>query len=407
MANAQQFKITIFALALMGLGMALFAVIYARDTEARSFIHRGDFAGFYGAAVLAERGELESLYSDRLQRDVQNEFWPSLKGRYLYFAYPPYVALILSPLAKLGPLQAKFVFTGLMFVALLISIALASQFAPIFKKNYLATAAFFVLFLPVSYGTVGGQNIALSMLLYSAAILSLHRGGKWAEVICGLCLGLWIFKPHFGVMLIFLFLCARAWRVVATACFVALLYYLLGAFTFGFTWPLEWIPVAKEFAVRDIAVNQEKFVSLAGVVQAFATWWGANELWTKVATGIASVVSILLFLWTAFQFSKASKIGGVEEKRIALQELLILAGPVIVLASPHTMYYDVGICVIACARFLELQTLRSFAIGLFALALIFVVTMFKGYLPFQPLFFVVLWVFLSVGSRFRRLHVIE
>ena len=78
------------------IGAAIQALI---DTSRSSSINRGDFPAFYAAGQIVRLGRGSELYEPGLQAELENEAWPSLEGRYLHFAYPPYVAVLCSPLA--------------------------------------------------------------------------------------------------------------------------------------------------------------------------------------------------------------------------------------------------------------------------------------------------------------------
>ena len=96
---------------------------------------QGDFPAFYAPAVILERGQQASLYTIEAQQGAQNEFWPGLKGSFHFFAYPPFVAQALRPLAFLSPLQAKALFCCLLLAAALLCCRLLKTISPVFTEQ--------------------------------------------------------------------------------------------------------------------------------------------------------------------------------------------------------------------------------------------------------------------------------
>ena len=104
-----------------------------------------------------------------------------------------------------------------------------------------------------------------------------------------------------------------------------------------------------------------------------------------VIIGVSYLAALLIFLYVARRFV------GLKTDESLYKPLLIL-GPTIILVSPHTLYYDLGIPMVSCAACFSasLSGSNDRAInGLFVLnLLVFAFTVAKNSLPVQPLFFI-------------------
>ena len=363
-------------------------------------LREGDFPAFYAAAVIVDQGLGNRLYDSDLQRSIQNRHWPDLEGGHHYFAYPPYVAVLLSPLAHYDASRAKLIFTVAMLSFLVLSVLLTARSAPLLTRRPIASAAVVATFLPVTTAVLGGQNVSLSMLLYAGAMRSLFREGPRGEYACGLFLGLWLFKPQYALLLIFLFLVAGAFRIVGAGALVGAFYYLLGAWSSGLLWPGEWWSRMRPFAEQDFLVNRYQMISIVGVSRAAGGVVGRGGDAERILAVTGTALTLGLLVWLAALFWKAGRLRDVQMRRVELMRLLDLAGPALILISPHTLYYDIGLCVFPVARYLKLESDRSITAFVALLFLIALASAYKDLFPVQPLFLVVVGclLFISVKS---------
>ena len=348
----------------------------------RKAITKGDFPAFYTAAVFVEEGLGAELYNPRLQQKIQNRYWPEMNWGHFHFAYPPYVAFMVSPLAKLPPTASKVFFVSFMLACLFLSIRILYDEVPIFKRNPVATTACLFTFAPLLLALVGGQNTSLSMLCL-AGILKSQSIKKWGDVLAGICLGLWFFKPQFALIFWFFFLIKGRYKVLLWTLPIGAIYYGMGAIVSGAHWPSDWFEAAAWFSEEDFFYNKNRMICILGFFKALQPFvdLGQKEFWVINLLGYG--LSLALLLWIVL-------------KRLDLSSLLIVAAPAAVLISSHTLYYDISLCLIPVAMHMQLKTDReiNFLIGL--LCLIGASTLLRSVVPVQPLFFVALWAFYFV-----------
>jgi hypothetical protein len=294
----------------------------ADDGAALSGRLGGDYPAFYGAGKIAAAGDWGHLYEASRQQQAQGTLVDG-SGGYLYFAYPPFVAAGYRVLAALDYRWSYLVHTALMAAALWGAVVLWRRFLP-FSIGTAAAMTAALLFYPLLRAVPGGQNTALTMLLVAAAA---RLDGEGHDVAAGLAVALLLAKPQFGVPMLALLVVARRWRMVAAGLGGAGALYLAGAVLSGFGWVGEWWSRANAFLEIDAGVNHANLVS----------WQGFVEHLTGSAAGV--VVGWGLALLTAavaalFWFRHPHGPPGVRYS---------VAVAAIVLAAPHTMYYDAGV----------------------------------------------------------------
>jgi len=315
---------------LVALGVALVALaIAANGSDAPAQEVGGDFAAFYGAAVIAADGDWDELYSfDRqvaAQADLQEQ-----EGSARYFAYPPQVALAHAPLAALNYGLAYLAYTGLMFALLVAAIRLAEPMLPWLRGRTWLAAVVALSFWPMLRAVTGGSNTALSLFVIVAAwrLILAER-----PVLAGATLSLLLAKPQLAVPLVGLMLVIGLYRVVAGATAGALAFYLIGVPLVGWKWPLDWWEVATDFNRIDSEVNGFSSVSWLGFLE------NALGIGDPVAVtlgwGLAALTTLgLVWLWRR---------GGSEQ----LDVLLAFAMPGILLLSPHALSHDTAIVLLS------------------------------------------------------------
>ncbi len=231
----QLVSFTVITVMILGIALSYFLA-----PEQNFLLTQGDFPSFYAAAKIMHDGMGDRLYSGTLQRAIQHQYWPYITQYYIYFPYPPYFASLLAPLAAFPPAAAKALWDSLIILCTLASLILGSKTIPLLKQNPLGTAAFMLSFFPFMMALLGSQNIALAMLLYAAILWSFSLNKIGAEYLCGIALGLWLFKPHYPILLACFFLAAGYYRVLLGFLLVAAVYYLMGALAISWDWPLYW-----------------------------------------------------------------------------------------------------------------------------------------------------------------------
>lgn len=366
-------KLCIFLLLILA---THFAITFFQDHDSTSMLKRGDFPSFYSAAMVLRQGLADRVYDVNTLRYVQNLYWPSLKGASISYPYPPYVTVWLLPLAYFPPLLAKFLFNIAMAACLWIFYQLAKSYAPIFQQNPLCIGTWLLWFFPVSFNLFGSQNGTLSMMLYGAILVLISKKSHRADWLTGICLGLLFFKPQYAAPLWLCFLAARQTRIVLGALAVIFVDYVLAAATHGWRWPWIWLQAVRRDALIDFHFNNFNMISLAGA---------GSVLKLEIPALILSVAGIF---WLGWRFYK---------RRDLLQNLEI-AAPILLLASPHALFYDMGLCLLPCARYLKLDTNWEIVLLIVVTAGASLLAALRNFLPFP---FLIFWV---IGSLVFIVH---
>jgi hypothetical protein len=353
---------------------------------------RGDFPAFYAAAKLSLSGRGQELYEASSTAALEQEAWPDLGSDYLPFAYPPFVALLLSPLALFPPLWAKFIFTALTFASAVFALTITLRLAQVPRQYRFSLTVIALSFPPFLSGVLAGQNTAFSLLILSALLyVELRVSGLRRDYFTGALFGLWFFKPHFAVFSLLFFLFSAStfsarFRILLATSAVAVLQYLLGALLLGFSWPVIWLNAVRHFSSLDAQANIHQMISFWGLAEVF----GGSQL----SFSFAAVASALVFSAGVYRCYLVAE-ARCGEDRSRLYALLLLA-PLLVLIAPHVLYYELGLCVMPLLYLSRRSVAKvsSFFLLLWFCALPFV--LLKAQLAFQPLFIFAALVFFTV-----------
>lgn len=324
-------RIRLYGRAVLIAVAAAFAISVLAATGADTVSGRlgGDFPAFYAAGSIVGDGDWADLYDPDRQAEAQEALFPETDGAYLYFAYPPHVAALYRPLAALDYRLAYAVHSIAMAAALAGAIALMRPMVGLFRRHGEACFTVALVSYPLLRAVTGGQNTAMTLLLL-AAVWRAHHDGR--DVAAGLCLGLLVYKPQFAVPLAGLFLVTGRFRTVASAAAGAGAAWVVGALTMGVGWVGTWWDEVATFAELDADVNAHNAVSWPGVVEGL---FGAGSTAAKLiaAPVVLGVAMALVVLWRS------------PLVRDELRWAATFAG--LVVMSPHAMFYDAGLTVIA------------------------------------------------------------
>lgn len=292
----------------------------------------GDFPAFYAAGSIVRSGDLSSLYDPARQEIEQVEL--GIDG-YLAFAYPPHVAAAYAPLSFLDFRLAYLVHTIVMAAAFVAAIEVLSKPVPVLRRWRWPVLAAGFTFYPLMTAVGGGQNAPLTLLLLAVVWRALDED---RGAVAGIAAGLLLYRPQYALPVIGLLFLAGQRRAVAWATVVGVLTWSMTAAFLGANWVATWFDEVVPFVERDAEVNAANSVSILGFLQAV---WGADQRPAVIvgAIGAAAVIVTLMWLWTRPErFSLSNRMGA-----LAIGVLLI---------SPHTMFYDASLLILAGAALL-------------------------------------------------------
>ena len=325
-------------------GLLLGFVIYlAMGERQESSFLRGDFPAFYAAAELVWSGRGSDLYDYALQRDIENRHWPDFAGGFYIYAYPPFFALVLAPLAALPPLVAKALASGVLLAALVATLLLARRSSPFIRAHFGFSLLYLLSFAPLQIAIIGVQNTALSLLLFALVTWTVRQGHA---LLPGVATALLLYKPQFGALFLpFLLVRGRRGDWLGWA-LGAMVLYLLGAVVQGPCWPLIWFKAATHFGNLNFTINDHNMASLAGLFYwTFERWGGEGAVGLPWAYLTSAVLLALSLVYVRR-----------DPRRLALAPGLVL------LLSPQTLFYDVAIALFFYLQNLEPDDARDYPV---------------------------------------------
>lgn len=363
-------------------------VVFLNDTESSSQMRRGDFPGFFAPAVIVARGMSDLLYDLNTQCLVQNEFWPSFKGEFYIYAYPPFVAWLLQPLAFFDAITAKIIATLLMFGAVLLALYIVRPLVPILRQHTAFGLSLSLLFPPLAGGIFATQNTGLSLLLYVCSFMSLRICNKVGDIIAGVFMGIWLFKPQYAGLMIIASLAIGRPFVLLGVCIPASIYYGIGVHMHGFLWPLLWLKSAGHFTELNTQTNLRQLVSIWGAGQALAM---AFSLEGDTWKWFARIISFGVFGVALCVLRRITR------KNNGIDVGFLWFAPIICVVSPQTLFYDLGICMPTLLWTIGKLTRRVLMYVGVAYVLISIITLLRTHVDY-PLFFIVSTALVWVSS---------
>jgi len=306
------------------LGALVFAAV-SYDVDDPASRLGGDYPSFYAAGSIVNSGEWGELYSPERQQAQQAGLIDD-EGGFLYFSYPPFAAALYGLLALPG-YQWSFLFhTILMMLALAGAVWALS---PWLRNTGLPATALVVValaFFPVLTAVAGGQNTALSILLF-AVVARLDCDDR--PVSAGLVAALLLFKPQYGVVIVPLVMVARRWRILAGWAMGAVALFAISTLLMGGNWLTDWWSQASLFRDTNAVANGANFVSMPGFLE--------NLL------GVGSQTAVLLGYGSAALLgARVAWLWWREPDTGALWRWALAAGAAMAVA-PQTLFYDVGL----------------------------------------------------------------
>ena len=319
-------RASIAVLAALGVALLVAALSGSGSSTATGRLG-GDHVEFYGTGKMVLDGQLDDLYEPDAQRAAQ-EPYAGDDGGFLYFGYPPHVAVLYAPLAAIPFRLSWVVTTALMVGATVGAFALLRPVLPVLRTAWWPCLALSLTFLPLFVGVGLGQNTGVSLLLIAAAWRLLHDD---LEAAAGVALGLRLFKPQLGFPLLVFVAAAGRWRSIGAAAVVGAATWVAGAAILGVGWVGAWLDGLSAFGEIDRASNAANTVSILGIADTLTD--GATA-----AKGVAVLLDLVLVAAVALFWRRRASAD--------LAGAVAVAVPAAVLLAPHALYYDAGLIVL-------------------------------------------------------------
>lgn len=284
----------------------------------------GDFPAFYGAGSIVADNGYDDLYDPETQRAAQEGLIEN-EGGYLFFAYPPFVATGYSWLAPLGYRTAYLIQMLLMGAAAAATVLLLRPMSDTVRRFPWVVAAALILFQPLTASLIGGQNTALTMLLFVAAARAEWSG---RPVLAGVAVGLLAYKPQYGVPLALLVAVAGRWRVLAGTAATWSVLYVSGSLALGFGWLGPWWEQATAFRDINADVNGHLFVSWPGFIEHL------SGIGTTTGRALGLIIGASGFLALSWWWRRADT---------SVVQKYALAATGLVMIAPQSLFYEAGL----------------------------------------------------------------
>ena len=203
------------AASLFSLGMfVIYGVIFF---QLRQPLTQGysDFISFYTAGKVLQGGAAESLYDITLQYKIQREVAPSVQIRQgaLPFVRPAFEAWLFWPLAYLSYTVAFLVWNLFSCACVVVALLVLRQEIPeLLKISPSLMLASGLSYFPVFLTILHGQDSLVLLLIYVLGFRALRREKPF---VCGLTLGLGIFKFPLLVPILIPFVLKKRLRLLA------------------------------------------------------------------------------------------------------------------------------------------------------------------------------------------------
>jgi hypothetical protein len=293
----------------------------------------GDFASFYVAGEIVLDGDIDRLYDPAIQQARQARYH-SEPGEYLYFAYPPFVAMVYASIAWL-PYPVAFAVHSLASLAVLAVAALMIVSVLTLQTNVrratLVGTALALLSYPISTAVLGGQNTTFTLTLVLVAFAVIP---SISSRFAGIAAGALFYKPQFGLLVVAALAVGRKWQSVVWAGVTTLSLYLVVVPWLGWLWPEDWLAEIALFGTQNQQVNGFLMVNALG-------WWSVIAPGvTWVALGTIAVVTIPTIVLAHRQRLLPSSVGPMSAW--------------LVIAAASALFYDAGVALVLFGMFVVL-----------------------------------------------------
>ncbi|TXT28251.1 MAG: hypothetical protein FD138_2623 [Planctomycetota bacterium] len=216
------------SVALLVLGVAMLAISFATSNRGRTYFGPplgNDFAGFFVAAQILDRGEHARLYDRDLHDELYHELLPNLEpGDSIPYVHPPFVAGLLRPLTWIPYEPAVAIWMTISAGLYGVGVWLLLLSLPSLRREH----AGLVLLITLSFEPflmecwLGGQLSAVGFFSYALAWFALSRN---RPISSGLALGLSFYKPTLLLLTLPMLVIGRRWSMLLgmtiTGCLLA------------------------------------------------------------------------------------------------------------------------------------------------------------------------------------------
>jgi hypothetical protein len=280
-----------------------------------------DFVHDYVLGQIALERLPGELYDFEAQAARTDRIVPDYEDRYLP-VHGPQLSMLFGPFALLPYLSALTLWLVFSAGSYLLCCYLCWKRCPALRQ-YRWASFVLVVGYPAFYLLIAfGATSALALLSVTAAYLSLKTGRRW---LAGLAFGMLFYKPQLGILLPFVFLYGREWRMVSGAAVAVVLQLTAGWWYYGAEALRNYASVV--MSLGKVAGDLEPYPLQ---MQSLRSFFSVLLPWPEWALG--------LYLLTAAVFVAIAAISWKTIAPLELRFAILLF--CLLLVNPHVNAYD-------------------------------------------------------------------
>lgn len=177
------------------------------------------------------------------------------------FVYMPGAAWTLWPFAHLSRDTSYFVYAAL---SLVLAIGAASIAASVYGLSRATAILMTLLWWPLTIALCLGQNACLGLFLVTVVVLAMARR---SELLCGVAVGLLLYKPTIALPLLLLIVVFRLWRAAGIVALCGALWYFVSASAVGeWLWVKPYLHTVSALYDMDRVLDGDFAIGLPGVL---------------------------------------------------------------------------------------------------------------------------------------------
>lgn len=293
----------------VALAFVMAVVLFATSNQGKTAFGiplGADFAGFYVAAQIIERGDTPQLYDRVLHQQMYHELLPHEEANAaIPYVHPPFVAGVLRPLTRL-PYPIAVAIWMAITVALYLSgtlLLLRSMPEAVRFPMWLAALVAFS-FEPFLFECcLGGQLSAVAYFSYAACIALLQRR---QQLLAGCALGICFYKPTLLLLVLPMLLIGRQWKLLLGMTITGTLLVVISLLLVGWDVNVGYLGVLLSFrkstAGGDLEIRTWKYVDLNNCLRLLLHNGSTLQLPLLAALGCVP------FCWLAFRWWNLSRL---------------------------------------------------------------------------------------------------
>jgi hypothetical protein len=174
------------------------------------------------------------------------------------------------------------------------------------------------------------------VFLYAALLYLDPQEKRGLDIPLGIIVGLWMYKPHFALAVVVVFMVQRRWRAIGAWLVTSAGLWSLGAAVVGVEWLSRWYGFVKGFAHIDLMTNAPQMTGVVPFLYVICGW--LHEDWCSRA-GLWEVLTAISALVAAGVLAFVSRRGRAAGWNMGL----LAVGPLLVLFAPAVNFYDLAL----------------------------------------------------------------